>query len=126
MTTGQKSLREAAEESRQAKLEESRDTGSEEPREVRPGGHGRGPRSVPGLRLARQGRLRDQGARGRDYEYVKDVRIFSGMADKGNGWKIVVDGVPFLFGDSYRQSPGTSSIPAQSVGSKELRRSTGS
>ena len=37
-----------------------------------------------------------------DFEHVKDVRIFSGMADKGNGWKVVIDDVPFLFGESYR------------------------
>ena len=37
-----------------------------------------------------------------DYEYVRDVRIFSGVNKKTDGWKIVVDEVPFLFGDEPR------------------------
>ena len=99
MTTGQKSLREVAEAAREAKLEESRE-------------QGRKNRRSPWRRWSPSSTIATRDSVGseseglevldksfEDFEYVRDVRIFSGQADKGSGWKVVVDDVPFLFGD---------------------------
>jgi hypothetical protein len=102
MTTGQKGLRALAENAREVKLEESREQARDRRKKSLQAVIERYPDRYRGFgRLAEEG-LTIPDPSENDFEYVKDVRIFSGVADKSSGWKVVIDEVPFLFGDSYR------------------------
>lgn len=106
MSTGQTGLRAAAESARQDKLEERRESGRKD-RE----------RSLTnviekryGDRFGGFGRLEAEGVEVPEpdegnFEYVKDVRAFAGhRSGKIEGWKVIVDGVPFLFGLTHNHS----------------------
>jgi hypothetical protein len=100
MTTGQKSLREAAEASRQVKMEESRESARKYRQKSLEAVIERFHDNYRGFgRLAREGyEVTEPGPDG--FEYVKDVRVFS-RNEKTHGWKVVIDEVPFLFGTSH-------------------------
>lgn len=101
MTTGQKSLREVAEASRQEKLEADRELSRQQREKSLRATIGRYHDRYRGF-----GRLAEEGVEvsepsEEDFEFVNGVRLFSGTIDKGNGWKVIVDDVPFLFGTSH-------------------------
>lgn len=106
MTTGQKDLRALAENARQDKLEEARE-------------RGRTNRAISLTNVIEKrysdkyagfGRLAEEGVEVPEpeegnFEFVKDVRRFSGHnSPKIEGWKVIVDDVPFLFGLSHNNS----------------------
>ena len=101
MTTGQKSLREVAEAARQEKLEERRESAQKSRDKSLDVVVDKFYDDYRGFgRLGREGYEVAEPQR-EDYEFVRDVRIFSGVNKKTDGWKIVVDEVPFLFGTSH-------------------------
>lgn len=103
MTTGQTGLRAAAEAARQDKLEKAREQGRENQAKslasviekrysAEYGGFGR---------LAKEGVEVPEPEEG-NFEYVKGVRPFAGhKPGKIEGWKVIVDDVPFLFGTTH-------------------------
>ena len=101
MTTGQKSLREVAEAAREAKLEESRESARKNREKSLAVVMEKFHDDYRGFgRLGREGyEIKEPNAE--DYEYVRDVRVFSGVNRETDGWKIVIDDVPFLFGTSH-------------------------
>ena len=105
MTTGQRGLRATAEAARQLKLEEAREQGRK-----------RRDDSLAKVieryddKYAGFGRLADEGVEVPEpeegnFEYVKDVRVFAGhRSGKIEGWKVIVDDVPFLFGTTHNHT----------------------
>jgi hypothetical protein len=102
MTTGQNSLREVAEASRQEKLEERRKQAQKDMDKSLGVVVDKYHDDYRGFgRLAREG-YEVVGPEGVDFEFVRDVRVFTGVNRKTDGWKVVIDEVPFLFGTSYQ------------------------
>lgn len=103
MTTGQKSLREVAEAAREARLEESRESARKNREKSLEDVIAKFHDDYSGFgRLAKEG-FHVTAAKTEDFEYVKDVRVFQGGTAKTiEGWKIVIDDVPFVFGTTYQ------------------------
>lgn len=103
MTTGQTSLRAAAEGARQDKLEKAREQG----RKNLAASLTNVIEKRYGEKYAGFGRMAEEGVEVPEpeegnFEYVKGVRHFGGhRSGKLDGWKVIVDDVPFLFGTTH-------------------------
>lgn len=99
--TGQSSLRELAESARRGKLEEAREKAAEERvksldkvmERLHDPWRGFGRLSKDGYEVPALDRS--------DFTFVKDVREFGGRHETHRGWRVEVDGVPFLFSTGY-------------------------